>query len=1015
MTISPEISKSARQAMAKLEGKVNPEAENEFHLKTKDFLRPSLKQIGNSIAEIKRYFQEPGVIRIVPSRPNNDLQDINDDLMSRITGDGFLFKENIVKGASSELCENTPGLVLLTNSFGPTFNLPTLPQTVQQLCDIFLALPQQPPMLLTVIDAFPETKNAKDYNAHLAREMTTKLRLFTSESVNFVRGIISRNDLKDARLFQARLRVHASLSSIFPPKSSFSMNQMKYDQVMTAFWAVVAETKSVVTEKGDVNRMDIQFLTKEQCVVLVENMNSKHVQVRCKPGSGATTLMLEVTRRLSRLGETLLVCRSREETDRLRPLYPSIISLHEVGNRDLCKFENVVHDTHAVLHGTNGRHWQFLRETSTADLRKRVTAVEMVVIAMDNQLEAMKCENWKQRMKYMQSEMDVLKLFHQLAGSHALNTISHKTDILPRKCLSDDISLSSRESGGVEPHMGKLMERIEDRKDPFPTLATFIMERKAELMYLRAKMTFLEKATKGSEDKDPRNEQGTLQEGKHNRNEQCLNPGKAEMREKHRQKKKLKRKYSGKLRHRRSSKEDNEDSVVRYISKQHPSAIPETQAQPPNPKSEETQWTFEGTGKLQDRLETFEKARDENIRQLIPLLTVEWQNTLNYLKRHTATLSWFGEDTRGFHYDQRERHDPFVHETHSRQEGICEDQRGDQTDTKSQKSGDVGTDEVASVAKDVDSTRALSISHPIGKSRCKQESPVYQLRNFQLGRLNVMCIYGMLGQIAVADNENIGDLQDKCGHMEKAFGCPLHVVGELDSSRCHPVSCPTLLLDAKRANQRRCHVTADGKLVNSPPATKAKDDTGLEEYSGTCSHVPILLPEHLTGDSGSLPVQYWETHTDVGVVGGQGWPPILEMGLSEAGLVDSRTWICNQPRSWCVTVWRCKKHGGKICTRAYKEGDWGDCMIDTMSDIPGTKATLCYGVVLDVVRGRVAFIDLNRKVVLARYDVQFKETLFPMFGVWRRSEDFSVEMTLINGVDITMTDTKRALLCQSLK
>lgn len=90
-------------------------------------------------------------------------------------------------------------------------------------------------------------------------------------------------------------------------------------------------------------------------------------------------------------------------------------------------------------------------------------------------------------------------------------------------------------------------------------------------------------------------------------------------------------------------------------------------------------------------------------------------------------------------------------------------------------------------------------------------------------------------------------------------------------------------------------------------------------------------------------------------------------------------------------------------------------MSDSMSDIPGTQATLSYGLVLDVGRGRLAFIDLNRKAVLAKYDVQFRETLYPMFGVWRRSEDFSVAMKLISGVDVTMTDTKRTLICQSLQ
>ncbi|XP_048246912.1 uncharacterized protein LOC124122016 isoform X2 [Haliotis rufescens] len=1012
-----QISKSTGQIMAKLEGKVKTEEENEFHLTSKDFLRPPLKQIGRSIAEIKSYFGKQGIINIVPSRPNEDLVNINDDLVSRIRGDGFLFKENIVKGASSETCKDTSGLVLLTKSAVPTFNLPTLPRTLPQQCDIFVAVPQQPPLLLTVVGAFPETKDVRDYNAHLTREVTAKLRLFTSESFNIVHGIICRNDLKDSGLFQTRLRIHAMLSSFFLPQSSFSMNRKKYDQVVTAFWAVIAETKSVFTENGDPNDMVIRFLTKEQCLVLVENMNNNHVQVRCETGSGATTLMLEVARRLSRLGETLLVCRSKEERDRLRSVHPSTISLYDVGNCDLSKFENVVHDTHAILHETSGRHWQFLRDPSTADLKKSLASVETVVNAMDSQLEAMKSEEWKQKMNYMQSEMDVLRLFHQLTGSHVLNTISHKMNMLPEKSSKDNISLPSLdlalEPDVQEPHLVKFMEGIQHQKDPFPILRLAVIEGKTKLMYLTAKTTFLEKATEASGDTHHTKEEESLQEKNQSKNvQQCLNTRKEE-REKQRKKQKHKKKHPQKPRHRRSSKEEDENCASPDVSKQHPPAISETQGQLQNTGADERQWSFDGTDKLKERLESLERARDENIRQLVPLLSVEWQNTLGFLKRNTVTLSWFGEDTKRFDYDQLDRHGPLVHETHSDQE----DQEGPQIDTKSKKGFHSDTKEVA-VPKGHDSTRSPFSSRVIGQQRCKHDSPVHQLRNFQLGRLDVMCIYKMLGRMTTAVNTSIAYLQDKSGHMEKAFGCPLHLVGELDSTQCYPVSCPVLFLDAQRVNQRRWHVTSDGKLVNAPPSTQRKDNTGLEEYSGTCSHIPILLPpDLLTTTSVGIPhtAQYWETHSHVGIVGGQGWPPILEMGLSEAGLVDSRTWVCNQPRSWCVAVWRCKKHGGKICTRTYEEGDFGGCMSDTMSDIPGTQATLHYGLVLDVGRGRLAFIDLNRKVVLAKYDVQFRDTLYPMFGVWRRSEDFSVALKLISGVDVTMSDTKRTLICQSLQ
>ncbi|XP_071086670.1 uncharacterized protein [Haliotis cracherodii] len=342
--------------MVLLRGKVHKQEERRFHLNTKDFLRPHLKQIGNSIADIRSYFEKKGVINMMPDGLNKDLVDINAELLSLLEEDCILSCDNIVKGAFSEPCTDSSCLVMLAESFASTFTPSVLPQTFKHKCDIFIAMPQQPLIVLTLTDDSLETEEAREYNASVAREMTSNLRVFTSESVNIVHGVICRHDLKDSRMFHSKLLLHATLSSLFLPKSSFSMSRTKYNHVMTAFWAAIAQTKSVPTETGGT----IRFLTKEQCIVLVENMNSEHIQVRCEPSSGSTTLMLEVARRLSRLGDTLLVCRSREERDRLRSVYPSTISMYDVGNWDLSKFENVVNDTHEIQCEPRGRHWQFL-------------------------------------------------------------------------------------------------------------------------------------------------------------------------------------------------------------------------------------------------------------------------------------------------------------------------------------------------------------------------------------------------------------------------------------------------------------------------------------------------------------------------------------------------------------------------------------------------------------------------------------------------------------------------------
>ncbi|XP_046343445.2 early endosome antigen 1-like [Haliotis rufescens] len=226
--------------------------------------------------------------------------------------------------------------------------------------------------------------------------------------------------------------------------------------------------------------------------------------------------------------------------------------------------------------------------------------------------------------------------------------------------------------------------------------------------------------------------------------------------------------------------------------------------------------------------------------------------------------------------------------------------------------------------------------------------------------------------------------------------------------------CPKLQLDAARANTDCCHVTTDGELVNSPPATRHRDSGRLQTYIGTCSSSPIPLPP---APSNVTPVpytpRYWETHSRVGVVGGGWWPVVLEMGVGEESQVDSGPYVCVQRRSWCVRVWRCDTRGGSFCTSVCQPGERGECYRNTMSATRGTQATLHYGVVLDVGRGRLAFIDLNREIVLGKLDVEWRESLLPMFTVGRPDHS-TVNMKVVSGVDITMTDSKKSLIYNAL-
>ncbi|XP_067668255.1 uncharacterized protein [Haliotis asinina] len=222
-------------------------------------------------------------------------------------------------------------------------------------------------------------------------------------------------------------------------------------------------------------------------------------------------------------------------------------------------------------------------------------------------------------------------------------------------------------------------------------------------------------------------------------------------------------------------------------------------------------------------------------------------------------------------------------------------------------------------------------------------------------------------------------------------------------------------MDAARANRRWCHVTTDGQLVNSSPDTRDVGQNRLQVYPGTCSS-PILLPPS-SSILTPLPAtpRYWETEIRVRVGRGRVFPPALEIGLTEAGQVDSGVCVSHQRRSWCVSVWSCDRHLGSVCTSVWREGERGKCHQNTMSLTPSTQATLHYGVVLDVGRGRVAFIDLDMQDGLGKYDETFREPLVPMFSVCSPYSGDTTSMSLISGEDINMTDTKMALIYQALK
>ncbi|XP_046581316.1 uncharacterized protein LOC124288817 [Haliotis rubra] len=307
--------------MWRLLNEIAIEKENGFALATNDFFRPDLKQIGNSIFEIKKYFIAEGGRTITPSKLEDALAEVKDCLLRLAENHAFFLglHPKAEKGIDKIYPKTEPCFMFLseTLSFALDFATSSHPSTV--VCDVFIAFPSMPIMVLSVVDRDEDSEEVLVYNMSVARGVRDKLLRFMDEDVNSIHGVINTSTLKDSVVFNTRLKTLANDSFRFVPKYSLLMNTRRHDRILTAFWAGVAETKSVRKEEsGDIDGDCLRFLTKEQCIILVENINSKDVEVKCMPGSGATTLMLEVARRLNRLGDTLLVCRSRQERDRLR-------------------------------------------------------------------------------------------------------------------------------------------------------------------------------------------------------------------------------------------------------------------------------------------------------------------------------------------------------------------------------------------------------------------------------------------------------------------------------------------------------------------------------------------------------------------------------------------------------------------------------------------------------------------------------------------------------------------------
>ncbi|XP_071084371.1 uncharacterized protein [Haliotis cracherodii] len=1009
--------------MWKLLKQIAKDKEHGFALATNDFFRPDLKQIGNSIFEIRRYFVPEEGRTIQPLKLGTTLANVKDRLLELVDNHAFVLGSD---HRTDEEVKNTnypktePCFMFLSETLSVALDFTTSPRPNIAVCDVFIVFPTKPTMVLSLVDGDEDSREALVYNTSMARGVRHKLIRFMDEDVNSIHGVINTSNLKDSVAFNTRLKVLANDSFYFVPTYSLLMNTRRYGTVLTAFWAGVAETKSVLRDTGDANDDCIRFLTKEQCIILVENINSKDVQVRSVPGSGATTLMLEVARRLSRLGETLLVCRSREERDRLRSAYASVVSVNDLSKLDLSSYMNIVDETNSVAPETRRHHWQFSSYlTDIKQLKYRKWMVEKETDRIEKLMDVVTNDQWRRRMNYLLGEFDVLVLMMEKLRQHvAFHQNKDCLENKPRQHTRDSTLTDAGSFVFGKPHpvvqeaeLVAWQEKVEQEKSVFPILRSVMVRDRTKLIYQGIKLAYLERASTEGEGKLQESSQSSESKFWNQQNtarafQETLTDAKHELELQHRDGADAEG-YPETINVTRENKRNVSSSTA--LELQDTDVGEALELQDTNVGKAESR--MQEIESLNEELDSLKSNRNYKRRQLDKLQTdcwthgkFEWQNAVDYLMRYPDVLSLFNVQLPGldsvssFHREDQDEGSLRRRIKHRRGTVFTKDSKRKFPDATSKLAGVKGEGQYT--VKDG--------CH----SPYRSTGLIHQLRRYQLGSLKDRDLTTLTLKVMTEDEQQLAYLTAKNVSMEKDFGSTVHIVGM--ECRPAPISCPKRHLDAARANKHWCNVTTDGELVNSPPDTWDEGKNRLQKYAGTCSSpIPLPPPPSTLNPHPTTPT-YWETEARVRVVEG-GRLYVLEMGVWEAGQVDSGLWVSLQRRSWCVSVERCDRHGWSLCTRVYREREQGECYQNTMSRTPGTQATLHYGVVLDVGRGRVAFIDLDRGIVLGKYDVVFREPLVPMFGVGWPSSGYTVSMSLISGEDVDMTDSKRALVYQALR
>ena len=137
---------------------------------------------------------------------------------------------------------------------------------------------------------------------------------------------------------------------------------------------------------------------------------------------------------------------------------------------------------------------------------------------------------------------------------------------------------------------------------------------------------------------------------------------------------------------------------------------------------------------------------------------------------------------------------------------------------------------------------------------------------------------------------------------------------------------------------------------------------------------------------------------------------LLEMALAVKEDHDKHHYVGNQLGSYSLTISHCTTHRS-VCVNIWQHGKHVICC----PNIPNTRSfSLHYGLVYDHQYGRVGFLDITNNCLIQVLDrVDSTSVLWPMFGVYY-SYYSTVNMSLVVGNEISMSEGKKVLIAKSL-